>query len=537
MPSSKRNNRFESQRGSALVLTLLILGSLALLGTSLVLSAVEDRTVTRYSRHSMEALGVAETGIAYGKHHIQDLTAPMEDADEDGRPDFTLSDSLTWGGGAYYLVAEATDVKGLGISAYRSNGFTLIAEGDFAGAIRRVKTQMVHDSFLKYARFVAATGTSYSCGAILTGAVHVGADLGVSCGCSSGDEVTFLEEVTAVGDIPNAGCAIFMRGYITDADPIDLDNSVDFTEIAQRAKGVAADNACEGVGMVGIYISLPSTDPLGLGSMAKTLNLSLFDFFDTTTQPPDTLVRYNGNLVMNTVTGSPLKNSDFNGIVFFQGDGRVKGRADGITSHNLTIFASDDMFVMNNLTTGHTGFDPFTRVANGTGNPVNLGLVANDYIYIDDDTPRVLDIDAALMAVHNNWCILDDEFGGSGSISSHPSAAPGPLDLDRDGIYGEAPVNNDPRPGEGWNEFTITSNTWVLNINGPIITYNGGNAWPWNDSSVLASASGPTRRYNYDLDITEFPPPCFPVPLNLWKDVSWTEIFETDSTLTSYMPN
>ena len=105
------------------------------------------------------------------------------------------------------------------------------------------------------------------------------------------------------------------------------------------------------------------------------------------------------------------------------------------------------------------------------------------------------------------------------------------------GITGESPCNNDPVPGMGWDELNITSSTWVLNIHGPIITDNGGSAWPWNAGSVLAGASGPTRRYTYDMDITEYPPPCFPVPLNLWKDVSWTEIFETDSTLASYLPN
>jgi hypothetical protein len=289
--------------------------------------------------------------------------------------------------------------------------------------------------------------------------------------------------------------------------------------------------------MVGIYISLPSTDPLNLSSMGNTLDISLFDFYDTTTEPPDTIITYNGTPVMNTVTGLSLRASEFNGIIFFQGDGRVKGTADGRSGRNLTIFASDDIFVMDNLITGHTGFDPVTGVPNGTGDPVNIGLVAQDYVYIDDDTPRVLTIDAALMAVNSNWRVQDDEFGGSGSISSHPVAGPGPLDLDQDGIWGETPVNNDPRPGEGWDELNITANTWVLNINGPIITYNGGSAWPWNDPYVLSNASGPTRRYNYDMDITEFPPPCFPVPLNLWKDVSWTEIFDTDSTLTSYLPN
>jgi hypothetical protein len=226
-----------------------------------------------------------------------------------------------------------------------------------------------------------------------------------------------------------------------------------------------------------------------------------------------------------------MRHSEFNGIIFFEVDGKVMGTLDGRTGHNLSLFATDDIFVMGHIVTGHAGFNPATGLPNGGGDPINVGLIAYDYIYLNRTTPRALRLDAAVMSCHSNWRCE------GGTLADHPSSAPGPLDLDMDGIVGETPYNNDPSPGSGWDELNITSTTWVLNINGPVITYNGGSAWPWNDSSVLATATGPTRRYNYDMDITEYPPPCFPVPLNLWKDVSWTEIFETDSTLASYLPN
>jgi hypothetical protein len=104
-------------------------------------------------------------------------------------------------------------------------------------------------------------------------------------------------------------------------------------------------------------------------------------------------------------------------------------------------------------------------------------------------------------------------------------------------IYGETPFNNDPVPGEGWDELNITEHTWVLNLTGPIITYSNGDAYPWNAGPILGEASGPTRRYNYDLDYMSFPPPCFPVPINVWKDVSWTEIYDARDPLTSHLPN
>lgn len=520
-----------NERGSALVLALLVLGSLSMIGTSLVLSSVAERRTSGYYRDSLKALAAAETGLAFGKRTIQDMSVTMTDSDGDGYADFAMSDTLSWSA-AYDVVGEATDITGLGIAAFRSNGFTVLAEGRYNGAVRRVKAEIVHDSFLKYARFVSSTGTSYSCGAVLTGEVYVGGDLGVAAGCGA-SAIQFLEFVAAVGDIPNANSAIFYRGYVTGADPIDLANSTDFNVVRDKARGLYAECDCEGIGEVGIYFNIGGgTDPLNIGATGNVLDFSLFDYCNTTLAAPDTVITYNGAAVINTVSGQPMLTSEFNGIIFFEIDAPIKGTLDGKSAHSLSVYATDDVMIHDCIITGHTGFDAGTGLPTGGGEPINVGLIAYDYIYLHRNTPRVLRIDAALMSCTENWRCE------GGVISDHPSCAgTGPLDLDLDGITGETPFNNDPMPGAGWDELNITNSTWVLNICGPIITDDGGSAWPWNDGGVLAGASGPTRRYNYDMDVTEYPPPCFPVPLNLWKDVSWTEIFETDSTLVTYLPN
>lgn len=526
-PLRDASRRGASQRGAALLLALLVLGALSVVATSLLAISFSERRASSYYRDSLQALAAAETGVSFAKRMVQDLTAPMEDIDADGQPDFAIEDSLSWGG-TYRTVAEATDISGSGIAAYRANGFTIVTEGCFGGALRRVRAQIVHDSFLKYARFVSFTGTNYDCGAVLTGEVYVGGDLGIPNNCGS-DPVEFLEFVAAVGTIPNADYGIFHRGYVTGADQIDLENSVDFGAVRARTRGQLDQCDCEGRGEIGLYINIAGgIDPLGIGS--NPINFSLFDFCNTIAFAPDTVVSYNGVVLSHAITGEPLTARDFNGLIFFENDGRVRGTLDGKSARCLSVFATDDIIIHHNIFTGHTGFDPATGLPNGAGEPVNLGLIASDYIYLNNTTPRVLQIDAALMSCHSNWRVI------GGTLADHPVAGPGPLDLDMDGISGETPCNNDPSPGIGWDELNITANTWVLNINGPIITYDGGNAWPWNDSSVLAAATGPTRRYNYDLDVTEFPPPCFPVPLNLWKDVTWTEIFDSQGELTSYLP-
>ncbi len=517
----------KGESGTALIMALLILGSLSMIGTSLLLTTVGERHASGYYRDSMQALAAAETGAAFAKRAIQDMSISMTDSNSNGQPDFTMADTLSWGG-SYNLVSEAGDIAGNGIAAYRANGYSIICEGRFNGAVRRIKADIVHDSFLKYARFIAVSGTGYSCGAVLTGEVYCGGDLGVpSCGAT--DMVQFLEFVAAVGDIPNANAGIFHRGYVTDAQQIDLSNSADFDAMRNRTRGLLPECDCEGNGEVGIYFNISGgIDPLGIGG--GSLDLGAFDFNNVTHAPPDTFVYYSGAPVTNTVTGSPMKKAEFNGMIFFENDAPVFGSPDGVSGRSLTIYATDDVMIMDNIITGHTGFDPVTMAANHSGDPVNIGLVAYDYVYIHRNTPKVLQIDAVLYASNNNWRCE------GGSTGDHPNGS-SPSDLDMDGIIGESPVNNDPAPGLGWDELNVNSDTWVLNINGPIITNNGGSAWPWNSSTALNNADGPTRRYNYDMDVTDYPPPCFPVPLNLWKDVSWTEIFETENSLASYLPN
>jgi len=538
--AAKSTRGTTGDRGSSLLLALLILSALSILAATAIVTSMGERNLSRHERASLQALGAAETGVAYAKRAIVELTAPMEDSDADGRPDFTISDSLDWGG-SYVVVAEASDIKGLGITAYQANGFTIVSEGEFQGAKRRVKAEIVHDSFLKFARFVSTGDLSYACGAMITGEVYTGGDLIVPSGCGT-HQVQFLESVYVVGEIPNAGSGIFHRGYVTDADEIDIGNSFNWSDIRAKARGLSADNACERQGTVGIYTSLSGTDPLGLNAQASPYTgvvvLERFDFHDTTIDP-DTAISYNGNAIINPISGGPLLRKDFNGILFFEGTANIQGTMDGVAGRNMTVYATTNCVVRGDIVTGHAGFDPATRLPNGTGNPVNLGLVAESQVQIDKRNARIVRIDAAIFSRTNNWAGQEySPFSLSHATYYWSRKGQGPIDLDGDGHNGEQPLNHDPIPGQGWNEQAISDSTWVLNINGPIITVNSGSAWPWNRSDVLARAgTGQTRRYNYDMDITAFPPPCFPVPLNLWKDVSWTEIFEVMTPLASHLPD
>ena len=214
-------------------------------------------------------------------------------------------------------------------------------------------------------------------------------------------------------------------------------------------------------------------DPIGIGSTGDVLDFGEFDFYDTWTSPGDTLILYNGGHVLNTQTGQPLRYGDFNGIVFFDRDAHVKGVLEGVSGRSMTIYADRDVYADSSIVTGTTGFDPVTRDPDGSGDPVNVGLVGHYYVYLGS-VPRIVTIDAAVMATRRNWRARIPD------VDAHPPLLTGPVDLDLDGIMGETPVNDDPDPGIGWDELNLTEDHWVLNFNGPLITYDGASAVPWS---------------------------------------------------------
>jgi len=516
--------------GSTLLIAMFILSGLGILATAISLTAMADRNLSKNERYSTIAFAAAETGIAFAKSAIVNRVAPITDQDSDSRPDFTLEDSLSWGA-TYSVYAETQDQVA---DAYHARVFTIISEGRYQGATRRVMVEIEHDTFLKFARFIEEQPVTFGCGDVVKGEVYSGANLSLNCGCPAGKEPRFLENVKARGHVPQADCGSFDEGYEEDARHIQLEQSFDWEEIRGKARGLAVSNSCEGKGEVGFYIDLDAVDPLRLtnqvGDDRGVVIFDWFDFMDTDLAPPDTIITYNGEAVYNTITGQMMRRGEFNGIIFFEGEGKVKGTLDGVSALSLSAFATDELIIMGDIIRGHEGFDPITRLPNSSGNPITCAVIAENLVTFWEHTPRVLRMDTAIFCRNGRW-------RGTGGVGDHPEAGPGPLDLDIDGIFGETPVNNDPDPGLGWDELEVDSHTWVLNFDGPIITKLLGDAYPWNSNHVINQANGPTHRHNYSLDYELFPPACFPFPANAWLDRTWTEIFEVRASLAAHMPH
>jgi len=381
-------------------------------------------------------------------------------------------------------ISDAQNKQGMSVDE-----FDVTCTGRVGNTARSIRFTVSHDTFLKYARFVETGNLGYGAGAHLYSEVYAGGNIDLD-----GYPVTFDGLASAGGTINNKSNGIFNSGYIENATQITLDSNVDLDHY--RA---LADSA-------GLHIDNTNPDP--------TINLSLFDFVTNPSQPT-----YNGNPYYTDPDGKNYTiPSNFNGTIFVEGDARVSGHLEG---ESVTIYASDDMFI-----TGET-----IMGTNNDSTPTKMGLVAWDYVYIDEYTPRVLRIEAALMAVKNNW--RPNDYNDSYDKSPRTHTVPtGSYDLDRNGSI-EA-LNAD-----GWNEEDLLSDVnnlttnnfgtgiykkiWFLAIKGPIITKNGGSAGAWTSAGSYSSGR-PTRKYLGDPDIAFYPPPNFPVILNRWNITGWREV-------------
>ncbi|RPJ41347.1 MAG: hypothetical protein EHM19_12165, partial [Candidatus Latescibacterota bacterium] len=137
-----------NERGSGLVLSLLILTALSLMGMTLALLSGTDRRVAAYDRESIAALHAAEAGVAMAKRNIQDRVVAFDDENGNGFPDFRLVDTLSWGG-TYDVFGESNLPLGSGASPYSGDEFLLQAEGRVGDAVRLFEAEIKHDSFLK----------------------------------------------------------------------------------------------------------------------------------------------------------------------------------------------------------------------------------------------------------------------------------------------------------------------------------------------------------------------------------------------------
>jgi hypothetical protein len=189
----------------------------------------------------------------------------------------------------------------------------------------------------------------------------------------------------------------------------------------------------------------------------------------------------------------------------------------------MSVVATDDGYFYGNTYAGTTNGD-FVRDGQhpqndrpGTGDPINVALVAYDNLRMAADAPRILEVECASAAVNGQI--------GVESTTANPAVAPGSTgwDLNMNGVI--ETTNSD-----GWNELTlqprnggqtVSEAIWHLMTQGPFISNTSPTMGRWATYPSLYANNPHNRSYGYNSDIVEYAPPAFPAALSKYQPGAW----------------
>jgi len=519
------------ESGMSLPTALVMIAILSVLSATFISGVIYEGKNAQHWRKSAHAFYLAE---AAGHKAVKLLK-------DEAVEDFPyLENDVDLGNGRYDLEINFESRQS---GAYTRDTYTIKGIGKVGESKRGIETGYQQDTFLRFSRFVQSSNSnlSYSAYAVLSGDVWAGNNLNLngypvtflrdvsvggvinnySNGIFYGDVIQGVDTIdleTAVdltyytnlaqGNIPDKGTGIYNSSSSTiDLSLFDFSGPIpkyDGSNLTADFNGVVYVNGdayvkgtLEG-GSITVIASddVVVTDHVRAGNMATGWEQ---------TNPP---------IVFNSVQGVEQTETVYLNDIITADTTVVKMRTSGRKWNQMKMELMEDgtvigetylvrrpgspneqMAVISNLSldpsvhsysakiyykSDGNGANP-TWIRAYTGDPVNIGLVAKDKVYLHSETPRQLVIDAALLARDSTWKAL-------GNSSSHPS------------------------------EY---DSSWKLTINGPIITAVGGSAGPW-------ASYGGTRKYNYDEDIVSYQPPHFPVPFGGWERIFWKEIKPKD---------
>lgn len=547
-------------------------------GGSAMMVALIGITVLLFLSVTLLGIGRAMTGHALRQTRETQALAAAEAACSRGLVMLEQGAivNVPYSSGDLALGGRTMDVDVVGIysgtsGAYSTDSYEVRGTGRAANIQRTVALGAKHDSFLRYSRFVESGALSYSRGATIAGQVHAGGNVSLT-----GYPVTFMDDLTVTGRIVNKSYGVFQGAVTEGASPIALSGSMDVAKY--RALSQSA-GLYYGSGTPSMDLSLFdfSSSPMKYDNvnLPSTFNGIIFAERDievrgvlegrslTVVAGDDLIIGdnittgYTNDFVAEQKTKLTLnRNKDVKGTVTVDLAAlmgttvcqtvRFNVKGPKWSRLNLTVYEGSSVLGITTLerptgatstgvystslagltmdpsASGYTAVIDYWTTGSGSnqgwiqvagGDPVNIGLIAKDYVYISKYAPRILTVDAALFARDSNWRPVDYT-DSRDSDGSHRKCY-GAYDLDQDG---EIEAMNE----DGWDERNCDANTWMLNINGPIITRNGGSAGAW---SYYGDRYGKgTRHYNYDDDIVHFQPPEFPVILSRWAVTYWREV-------------
>ncbi len=511
------------KRGSVLVLAMLALVVMLYSGLTLITLAENATRTTQFAKSDCIALARAEAMLARAQVRLADEFKAAEEQDRElGELELKIYDPSL--GGSYYEISRHEVRQG----AYVTMPTILRGTGEYMGHFVTLVQELKTYSLLNYSLFCRSGDISLGPNFRTTGDMYAGDDINFN----NYPHQWFGGRVEAGDRLLNRGNES-TRHFELPGQPVEhvgrLKLDTDETWF-QNTQAAAKDS---GIWLPGGYDY--RIDFTGINwTQGGTITIQ------RRSHRSDSYASDSGTWRNYTITIPP----NFNGIIFageVYDDGRVKSRASLMVKGTLqyqsvTCVATDDIFLTGNLYGGTTNGDFVRNGADpsqdnpGTGDPVNVGLVAYDNFRIGKECYRILEYEAAVMAVHGNVKPeLYSSYSGSWRYYLNQPEYWGPWDLDMDGQL--------ENPNEwGWNEFTCEPQPGVysswrnrgifhLQTMGPMIhnTQSTTGMWAMYPGYAYPSWCRPNNRnYGYTRDILKYPPPTFPAVLSKFLIGAWS---------------
>ena len=368
--------------------------------------------------------------------------------------------------------------------------FVVRASGIYDGAYRAIEAKLGYLSFLKFARF-CGTNLSYGEGAVLTGMVYADGNITVPDG-NDGPYVTFKRDVIATGTLSpksdGVGDGHTWENVVVEGTLEEHSSKQYSLNIPQQFAFYKSSAQSE----YGMYIDTTTDNYFENGHSQVSgstgdnlIDLSKFKELGTANAFYDV----NDDDVYTAGTDLDLPD-DFNGVFYWDGYNKVHVKGH-LTGQSISIFSDYDIIIDGSITTG----------SDADGMPVNLGLISDERVLWSQYIHSIFNVDAGIFAANSRH---------HGTYS----AGYGTEDTDYS-TYN--PDYNDSHGSSG----ETANPPWYFRIYGPIIVNLGGDNGGWIKYGALTGQT--TRSFNYDVDISTFPPP-FPIVEGVLLTLSHREI-------------
>jgi hypothetical protein len=416
----------QNQSGVSLVMAIVIGLLLSIVSYVTMNLVIGDSRVSTNQLANSQAFWLAEGGLEMAYHWLRFQNPPPG-----GTAPFSQYNQMNAGAGTYSVTIDPDDDN---VSTYLK-AYTITATGSVAGIDRKLSIHVGMTTFGRYAYLTGDEGSGiiwFTSNDLIEGAMHSNDQIAIT------GSPTFMGKVTSTSNSfyqGNPFAPNFQQGYQLGVPPVT------FPTLQDLINNYYASNNDQSPQLV--IDARFSKDAEVVFNSDGTITYSVW--------------HYSGGTKIWDVAPTTAGLSSLNGLIYVNGDVRVKGQVNG----QITLIATKEIYITDDIL--YIDSNANGTLAPGTTN--SLGLISNDDIVVSNTTANQSNcrINGALLAL-----------GTSFTVENYSSGSPrGTLT-----IYGSLSQS----------------------VRGPVGTFGGG-----------GTQTGYNKDYHYDNRFIDTPPPYFPV--------------------------